>query len=186
MNKINSCNNNVPLISQPVNIVNQLTPVPTKVGDSSKVPEGRKLATAFKPTVKIASPRDKKIEARFLIHTDPNCVTCTPGVTEDITIKTKFGFVFEPKFYIGTTNSGLTLGYAQGFFRYGKTSLDALITVPYLGLGGTYLVTDNFFLLAGVNSRYLDYNSIEDIGSYSIDLAGFTKVFPLVGVGFHF
>lgn len=186
MNKINSCNNNVPIVTPPINIVNQLTPVPTKVGDTAKVPDGRKIIAVYKPTVKIASPRDKKIEARYIIHTDPACTTCTPGVTEDITIKTKIGFVFEPKVYAGYTLGGPTFGYAQGFFRYGKTSLDALLSIPYIGIGGSYNVTDNFFVLAGANSRYLSYNSIEEIGSYQLDLAGFTKVAPLVGIGFFF
>jgi hypothetical protein len=186
MNKINSCNNNIPIVSPPVHVITQLTPSPVSVGDTAKVPAGREAVSVFKPTVKIASPRDKKIDVRFIIHTDPKCVTCTPGVTEDVIIKTKFGFVFEPKLYIGYTNSAPTIGYAQGFFRYGKTSLDALVTVPYLGIGGTYLITDNFFLLAGANTRYINYNSIEDVGSYALDLTGFTKIFPLVGAGFHF
>lgn len=186
MNKINSCNNNVPIFEQPIHVVSQLTPVPQNVGDTAKVPDGRKIESVYVPTVKIASPRDKKITARYIIHSDPKCLTCTPGVTEDVSIKTKIGFVFEPKVYIGYTNGGGTGGLGLGLFRYGKTGLDLLVTLPYIGGGLSYLITDNFFVLGGANIKYISYNSYEEVGTYSIDLGAAQKVLPILGAGFYF
>jgi len=188
INKMNSCGKiNIPSVigGQAATVVIPLTPTAPTSDDYVHVPTGATITAVVKPTVPIATGIGQTASVSIIVYTDPKCNTCT-GYQQVVVVKEKIGFVLEPKAYFGYTDTRTVIGLGLGLFRYGKTSLNALLTVPYVGLGAGYNITNNFYILAGVNSRYLDYNSIGDISSWKLNTADITKIQPLIGVGFHF
>ncbi len=173
--------------SKPVGTVTveQLKTVTPTTKEKDAVPEGRTAIGTIKPKIKTNLDRSVVIDTSIVAHVDSKCNTCPVGYTEVDTVKRKFGFVSYPKFYVGYSD-GLTLGYAHEFFRYGKLGLNATLTLPSVGLGLSHDITNNFFVMAGANIHYVEYNKIDDFSSYKFDVDKMKTVYPLGAFGFHF
>lgn len=156
------------------------------VEDAVRTTEGKDVTITGTIKLKSMVGDDKSRIKTTTIALISDCITCTARAVLVEESKTFVGFSFRSKLYLGYTNDSTTLGYAQEFFRYGKTSVNGLATLPYLGLGASYDLTNNFFALGGLNVQYLKYNKMEDIGSYHIDLDELKKPYPVVAIGFYF
>lgn len=126
---------------------------------------------------------DKK--THIVIAVDEKCNTCTSYHQVD-KVKTFRGVDFESKIFLGYTPSlGLSIGYDQQFFRYGKFTTDILLTFPALGIALEYNLTNNIYVLGGGLWHYGTYKSITDIDTYAIILPEY-KITPVLGVSFSF
>lgn len=185
INKIQSCSSIVAkLDNKPI-----VVPVKdTTLNEEEKklIPSDKKIERVVKLADKGNGPRDKVIIDKIAVLSDPKCVTCTPTVINIVSAKDKFGFTSYPKFYIGHTNSEWTVGYAHEFFRYAKYGLNLNVTFPYVGATITRDLTNNFFVMLGLDVKYVQYNSIDEPGSYHFSSDFYKKQYPLIGCGFFF
>ncbi len=171
--------------NQPTHVIQPLkTQVPTDY-DKSIVPAGRTAIGVIKPIAEIKSHPWEKKEVKIIAHVDSKCNTCPVNYLQDTKTKIFVGFSFKPKLYLGYDQQ-LTLGYDQELFRVGRFSLDYLLTIPTTGLGIGYNLTDNFFIGAGANVRYLQYESFTAINTYKFDLEKMQLVYPIAYIGFGF
>lgn len=126
---------------------------------------------------------DKK--THIVIAEDSKCNTCPTTYVQVDKTKTFLGWDFEPKIALTYAPYGLGLTYDQGIFRYGKFTIDALISFPGIGLGLGFNLTNNTFILAGAQWQYGKYKSMTDFDTYAIILPEY-KIVPVIGVGFGF
>ena len=96
------------------------------------------------------------------------------------------GMSFSPKAYIGFNNHGLTAGYDQEVFRWGKASLDIPISFPYIGIGAGWSITNNTFGIVATTFDYLQYEDIQDPKTYNFDIGEMSKAHLMLGLGFFF
>lgn len=72
----------------------------------------------------------------------------------DITqIKARYGFVLEPKFYVGYSDS-LTAGLGVAVIRLNKVTVDCLVSYPAVGIGTSYQLTNNTFIGLAATGKY--------------------------------
>ncbi len=167
------------------------TTVITPLKTVTPTDEDKRIVGPGKEAIGVIKPKDAtkrnnkwtKTDTKIIIAADSKCNTCLSYIQVDKT-KTFLGFDFEPKIYLGYTNTGFTLGYDQGIFRYGKTSLDLLISFPTIGAGLSYNLTNNFFILGGALVPYVGYNTYEDTNSYKFGISN--QVGGLAAAGFCF
>lgn len=146
-------------------IVNNLETKTPTVDDQNHIPVNTHIiavAVIKKPTPN----RFIKDDPRIVVVVDNKCNTCTHIVQIDKPV-TYFGFVNEPKAYMGYSNNKLLMGYSQGFFRYGRYSTDAILGFPAVGLGLSYSITNNLAVTAGAVFEYLSYQSISNLSTYT-------------------
>lgn len=156
------------------------------VEDAVRIKVGKDAAIvgSIKLTPTVGEDKSKVSTTSVVLVND--CVTCTVRAVIVEEKKNYLGFSFRPKFYIGYIDDSISIGYAQEVFRYSKYSLNGTLTVPYVGLGFSYDVTNNFYFMGSANSRYIGYNSVKDIGSYHLDLDAIKQPYPMLSIGFYF
>lgn len=167
-------------------VVTPLKTVTPTDAEKAIVPDGHDVLGVLRPVRNPRPDRWERTDTSIVISADSKCNTCTPEYTQNTTTTTFIGFSFEPKFYVGFTNSEVTLGYSQGIARWGRLGLDTLITFPYVGLGVTYNLTNNLSVLLGANTQYIQHEGLENVGSYNFDTNELSKFYPLIGGTFHF
>lgn len=174
-----------PIVDGPALVTAAKTVTPT-AEDKKVVPSDHKIITVIKPNktpvIDGWEIKDKKI----IVHVDSKCATCAAEYTQVDSTKTYVGFSFRPKFFLGYSDNTLIPGYDQEIFRFGRTSVDLLASVPYVAIAMDYNITKGFFIGAGGYFKYANYKEITDVGSYSINLDFWKTVYPGAQMGFHF
>lgn len=154
--------------------------------DLAVVPPDKKIDKVVRLGDTPVRRRGTNIENRVIVVSDPKCTTCTVDVIHTIKVTSKFEFGNYPKFYIGLAGTDVNFGYAHEFVRYDKYGLNAMVTLPYIGLSLSRDITNNFYGYLGVQLKYIQYNSIDKVDSYVYDPEFYKKPYPALGVGFFF
>lgn len=149
--------------------------------DKNAVPKGTTITAKTTLETVTKKPGYKK-NTSVLVYVDSSCNTCT-GITLIDTYSAKFGFYFEPKFYLVRGLDYWSPGLEVGAFRYYRYSLNAMVSCPYLGLGINYDLTNNFSILAGGDIQYVTASDWTDLGGVKFGVEG---VSPVLGVAFGF
>lgn len=179
---INRCNKSPVNINPPIiNVLQAKTPT---TQEQQVVPQGHVAVVTIKPK-KVVEQRWERIDTSIVVSVDQKCNTCVAYTQIDNT-KTFIGFSFVPKVYLAYVNDEFSLGYDQEIFRIAKFSFDGLISFPYLGIGSSYNITNNFFVIGGLQIKYIQYESIDKIGTYWFSVNELKKIYPLIGLGFNF
>ncbi len=179
-----SCGPIKPVVGGPSIISPVKTLVPS-AEDKKNIPANHSIINVLKPNNDVDNVWSRT-ETKIIVHQDSKCNTCPVEYTQVLTEKTNNGFSFRPKFFLGYADSSLIPGYDQEYLRFGKTSLDILVSMPYVGLGVDYNITKGFFIGAAADFRYVNYKSVGDFGSYVFVGDFYKSVYPEAHIGFHF
>ena len=153
--------------------------------DNSSVPFGNTVITVLHPTPVVVRPWQDANE-HIVVSADSKCSTCSVSYTQVVKVTNKLGFSFQPKFYLGYNKDGLTIGYNQGIFRYGRYTFNGLVSFPYVGLSIAADLTNNFFTFIGGSVTYVAWDNKSDPNTYYIPVSQLTNVRPIVGIGWNF
>ncbi len=180
INEFQSCG----LINKPgTTIVQPLKTYTPTAEERAVIPAGdTAIGSIHIPKARVPN-RWHNTNSTVVVSTDSKCNTCPAHYTEITKVKTYIGLSLAPKFFLGYSNNGLQFGYDQELFRVSRFSLDGLVSFPSVGVSIDYNITNNFFVLGGLNYNYLSYSDIRDISTYTFKLGGLG---PIVGVGFYF
>lgn len=160
---------------KPPVVIDQVTTIPASSKDNEGLPAGEKAKTVTDLGTH-ASSQPGKI-------TDTKLITTESGKTfKKDTEKSKFGFFYTTKFYVGF-DGHITPGIAQEFFVWDRYSANALLGYPSVGIGLEGLLTQNFGIIGGCTWGYLDYDKVSDFNTYR---QGSFSAKPILALAFNF
>lgn len=172
-----------PTIGTEITPLKTHTPTPD---EQEVVPEGHTAIGTIKPIINPNPLRWLNSDTAVVVSADNDCNTCL-AFTQKTDTKLFLGVSLHPKAFVGWNNHGLTAGYDQELFRWGRFSLDAIVGFPlYVGPAIGCSITNNTFALIGPTFDIIQVEDLSDPQTYRFNLNEFGTANLTIGLGFFF